>query len=426
MSSEFLITTDKQLWLLECPDWAVPFYATGGTVDGKPHWALLMAGSAPIGIRKQAGELVRAHSITGDPAIQIVPDEWWKEVAHPVYGTSPAYHERYEGKNPKAKTINFNKLMCSEEEEVSDEDFVKAAWRRSQIADLATFKAVWIAITQEIPRWMVGDLKPINFGWGELHAFPYRANWKQIVLSRFPNALSRLRKKDMRKSAEETELPALLRNVVNCAVEKKGHLTSGFSWTLEMSPTDEWFTYVRKVEDDRIKITTRNGYAASWGSLITRLFPSILRVFYRFVAQTAIPAGAISSGDTPGGSFLVPYIPSRGCHPVRVDVCDTNPVTPTAGELTDDRGRRLAVAKPNKNVSALPILRFRRADVRDSGGIISKSGWESGSSDGLLVLRPSGSEGPGENMLVEGHGGGGDGVGGIETPPILDGAPASQ
>lgn len=422
--SEFISTTDRQLWVLECPEWAIPFYATGGTVDGKPHWALILTGSAPIKIRKLAGELVRSHSISGDPALQIVPDDWWREVAHPVYGITPRYHERYEGKNEKARTINFTQLNCNEEGEVSDLDFVKAAWKRSQISDLATFKAVWIAITQEIPRWMVGDLKSVNFGWGELHAFPYRANWKNIVLSRFPNPLRRLRDKELRKSAEETELPALFRNVINCAIDKQEGKFSSFQWTLEVTPNPEWFAYTRKVESDRSKLTNRHGYATSWGSIITRLFPSILKVFHRFVAQTALPAGALSSGDGPSGSFLVPYTGPGGVRPVRVDDGAVNPITPTDGELTDDRGRRLVVAKPNKGVHQMPILQFRRADVRHSGGMQSRLQWEGGNDPGLLVLHPLGSQGPSETLLATGDGGGGNGVGGVEAeaPPTNGGA----
>ena len=302
-------------------------------------------------------------------------------------------------------------------------DFVKAAWKRSQISDLATFKAVWIAITQEIPRWMVGDLKSVNFGWGELHAFPYRANWKNIVLSRFPNPLRRLRDKELRKSAEETELPALFRNVINCAIDKQEGKFSSFQWTLEVTPNPEWFAYTRKVESDRSKLTNRHGYALSWGSIITRLFPSILKVFHRWVAQTALPAGALSSGDGPSGSFLVPYTGPGGVRPVRVDDGAVNPITPTDGELTDDRGRRLVVAKPNKSVLQMPILQFRRADVRDSGGVPTRLQWEGGDGHGLLVLHPLGGSGPEENLLAPGDEGGGDGVGGVETPPNKDGAP---
>jgi len=410
---------------MECPEWAVPFYATGGTVDGKPHWAVLLTGAVPIKIRKLVGELVRANSISGNASMPIVADEWWKEVAHPVYGITPRYHERYEGINKSAKAIKFDKLKCSEDDEVSDEAFVKAAWKRSAIADLATFKAVWIAITQEMPRWMVGDLRHVDFGFGQLHAFPYRANWKQIVLSRFPNALRRLRDKELRKSAEETELPALLRNVVNCAVESQGPVSS-FQWTLEVTPNPEWFAYTRNVEADRAKLVNRNGYTTSWGGIITRLYPKILSVFHRFVAQTALPAGALSSGDGPGGSFLVPYTGSRGRTKIGVDVLPVDPVTAGGDEIIDDRGRR-ALARKNKDVQSMPVFQFRQAHLRNGGGNITRSKWEGGDDSGLLVLHSVGGEIPVQNVLVEGHGGGGNGMGRveIETPPTDGGAPAS-
>ena len=410
---------------MECPEWAIPFYATGGTVDGEPHWAVLITGTADAKLRRKVVELVRSKSISGDPNLLIVPDGWWREVAHPVYGVTPRFHERYEGINHTAKTIKFPGETISDEDEVSDEAFVKAAWRRSQIADLATFKAVWVAITQEIPRWMVGDLRSVNFGWGELHAFPYRSNWKQIVLSRFPNALTRLRKKELRKSAEETELPALLRNVVNCAVERVNPGRTIFHWTLEITPNPEWFAFASKVESDRATLTNRHGYATSWGSIITRLFPSILKVFHRFVAQTAIPAGALSSGDGAGGSFLVAYTGAKGVRPVGVDLCKVDPVTPDGDELVDDRGRRSVVAKA-KNVSSLPVLRFRAADMRDAGGCLTRLAWEGGDAERVLVSNPGSGEGQTQAVLASGDGGGGDGVGGIETPPRRDGAPASQ
>jgi hypothetical protein len=408
---------------MECPEWAVPFYATGGTVDGKPHWAVLLTGAVPIKIRKLVGELVRANSISGNASMPIVADEWWKEVAHPVYGITPRYHERYEGINKSAKAIKFDKLKCSEDDEVSDEAFVKAAWKRSAIADLATFKAVWIAITQEMPRWMVGDLRHVDFGFGQLHAFPYRANWKQIVLSRFPNALRRLRDKELRKSAEETELPALLRNVVNCAIESQGPVSS-FQWTLEVTPNPEWFAYTRNVEADRAKLVNRHGYTTSWGSIITRLYPKILSVFHRFVAQTALPAGALSKGDGPGGSYLLPYTGNRRGTPVGVDLCQVDPVTAGGDELVDDRGRRALVVKA-KNVQSLPVLQFKSKNLRDSRGDISRIEWQGGDENGLLVQVSRVGEGQKEDVLVTGHGCGGNGMGRveIETPPTDGGAP---
>lgn len=410
--SKFTASTDRQLWVHEEEEFAQPLWATGGEVNGKPHWLVSLPYTqyVPRDVREKVTTHLYHGSISKDPFNLILPDEYMREYASPRYGTNPSYFQRYKSMN-QAKPVSLEieakprseDMEKEEARHVSDERFLKMAWKMSPIADYKVFRMVWLAICQAMPHRLLVDMIPIDFGWARIHAFPYRKNWRQIVLSRMPNCVEQFQNaqgKTLYQKAMTTELPMHIRNSVLIALHKDEASKNKFGWTLEIEESQEFDQWVHDLEVKRHQSITRKEYASQWASIINKQATDIIKVFYRFMRQTVIPAAQLGRTTASSCGGLVPHIASRGMRATRVDDVPVDPVTPTAGELCDDTGRRLVVGKAKK-LPPLPVLRAVPAYMREPGGSASKLQWGASNEDRMLVLGADGGPGHTQDVLAQ-------------------------
>lgn len=410
--STFTSTTDRQLWVHDEPAFSWSLWAIGGTMDGQDVWLVTLpyAQTMPREVRDKVTDYIYSGSLTKDRFNMIVPDAYLRDYASPRHGTNPSFWNRHGSVNAmkpvevKAdlKPINDN-VESEEAREVSDERFLKMAWKMSPVSDYRTFRLVWLAICQAMPHRLLVDMVPVDFGWAKIHAFPYRKNWKQIVLSRVPNFLEQMKEvagNTLYQKALNTDLPAVLRNTVLVALEKDDHAKHKFGWTLEVEESAEFDKWAKNAEIERHKDISRKDYAIQWASIINKQATDIIKCWYRFVRQTTTPAAHLGKGDVTSCSGLVPYIASRGSRPARVDDVPVDPVYPEAGELRDDTGRRVVVGKAPK-MPALPVLRAVPAYLREPGGSDSSLQWGGAGENRMLVLGADGSPGQGQNVLEQ-------------------------
>ena len=419
--SQFISTTDRQLWVHDEDSFSWSIWATGGTLDDKSVWLVMLpyVQTMPREIREKVTDYLYSGSVTRDRFNMIVPDEYLRDYASPRHGTNPSYWHRATGVSPqKPSKVNVEVKPDSidterqEAREVSDERFLKMAWKMSPVADYRTFRLVWLAICQAMPHRLLVDMVPIDFGWAKIHAFPYRKNWKQIVLSRMPNFLEQMKEatgKTTYQKALNTDLPSVIRNTVLVALDKHDHGKHKFGWTLEVEESAEFDKWAQSVEIERHKDISRKDYAGQWASIINKQATDIVACWHRFVRQTTTPAAHLGKGDLTSCSGLVPYLAGKGSRVARVDDVPVDPVTAAAGELCDDTGRRVVVGKA-KNLSALPVLRAVPAYMREAGGSDSGLQWAGSGENRMLVLGPALSEGHAEDVLAQVAGG----CGGLE------------
>jgi hypothetical protein len=414
--TKFTSSTDRQLWVHEEEDFCQPLWAVGGEVDGKPHWLVNLPYTQYI--PRDVRDKVTAHlyhgSITKDPFNLILPDQYLREYASPRYGTTPSYFQRYKSVNqPKPVTMELEAkprvedIEKQEAREVSDERFLKMAWKMSPIADYKVFRMVWLAICQAMPHRLLVDMIPIDFGWARIHAFPYRKNWRQIILSRMPNCHEQLQKaegKTLYQKALATDLPMHMRNSVLIALDKDEATKHKFGWTLEIEESQEFDKWAHDLEVKRHQSITRKEYASQWASIINKQATDIIKVFHRFVRQTVIPAAQLGKGTTQSGGGLVPLLASRGVREARVDNVPVDPVTPTTAELCDDSGRRVVVGKAKK-LPPMPVLRAVPSYMRKSGGGDSRLEWAGPDENRMLVLGADGSVRQTQDVLAQVVGG---------------------
>ena len=419
--SQFTSTTDRQLWVHEEASFSWAVWAIGGTIDGNDVWLVTLpyTQTMPREIREKMTDYLYSGSITKDRFNMIVTDEYLRDYASPRHGTNPSYWNRAPGLSATKPSVvqadlkpGKDDVERNEAKEVSDERFLKMAWKMSPVADYRTFRLVWLAICQAMPHRLLVDMVSVDFGWAKLHAFPYRKNWKQIVLSRMPNFLEQMKEatgKTLYQKALSTDLPGVIRNTVLVALEKEDHGKHKFGWTLEVEESQEFDKWAKDVEIERHKNISRKDYAAQWASIINKQATDIIKCWHRFVRQTTTPAAHLGRGDVTSCSGLVPYLAGKGSRVARVDDVPVDPVTPEAGELRDDTGRRVVVGKA-KSLPALPVLRAVPAYMREAGGSDSSLQWAGTGENRMLVLDSSCSEGRSQDVLAQVAGG----CGGLE------------
>lgn len=408
---QFVANTDRQLWVHEEASFTQSFWVTGGKIGDMDAWLVSLPFSQimPREVRDQVTSYLHHGSISRDPFNILVPDQYLRDYARPVHGTNPSYWNRYKSINtPKPVTLSVEKKPAAEEAEkeearkVSDERFLRMAWKMSPIADYRVFRLVWLAITQAMPHRLLVDMVPIDFGWAKIHAFPYRKNWKQIVLSRMPNCNQQFQNSAGRtvyQKALTTELPSHIRNTVLIALHKDDVSKNRFGWTLEIEESAEFDRWANDVEIERHKTTSRREYATQWASIINKQATDIVQVFYRFMRQTILPAAQLGKGSDSGIGGLVPYLASNGNRPSRVDDVDVDPVSVSAGELRDDNGRRIVVGKA-KNLPTLPVLRAVPSYLREPGGDSAAIEWSGSDENRMLVLGAAGGDGQTQDVLA--------------------------
>ena len=415
--STFTSTTDRQLWVHDEASFSWVVWAIGGTMDGQDVWLVTLpyTQTMPRDVRDKMTDYLYSGSVTKDRFNMIVTDAYLRDYASPRHGTNPSYWNRAPGVNMTKPSVVEADLKPGKEDverneakEVSDERFLKMAWKMSPVSDYRTFRLVWLAICQAMPHRLLVDMVSVDFGWAKLHAFPYRKNWKQIVLSRMPNFLEQMKEvngKTTYQKALNTDLPAVIRNTVLVALDKDDHGKHKFGWTLEVEESQEFDKWAKDVEIERHKNISRKDYATQWASIINKQATDIFQCWYRFVRQTTTPAAHLGRGDATSCSGLVPYIAGKGSRVARVDDVPVDPVTPNgAGELYDDTGRRVVVGKA-KSMPSLPVLRAVPAYLREPGGSGSSLQWAGSGENRMLVLGPTVSEGRSQDVLAQVAGG---------------------
>ena len=111
------------------------------------------------------------------------PDQGGGGAGGDVAETTPARlgEEHGEGSAPEADEIG------------SAADFINFVAGRVG-ANPAVMKAVWAALVQEAPAYLLEEQRSINMGFVELTAIPYRENWKQVLHAKFPKLVPSMKR----------------------------------------------------------------------------------------------------------------------------------------------------------------------------------------------------------------------------------------
>jgi hypothetical protein len=229
------------------------------------------------------------------------------------------------------------------------------------------FQTVWAAMIQEAPAYLLDENKPIKLGFGELYAFPYRANWREIMQAKFPR---------MANALKRTPSPLVEPFLINIGWDaelfnsdlvemKDGDKHHG--WCIAFAPNEQWFKIVRAYEKEQRAALGAKGYARRFTGLVRRFTKRILRYFLNYVTQTSISAAAVRHSTNAGGDYLVPHIPKGKVRPTAPKVGPTHVVGCIEGEEAEER-KAGALYGSFKEVPPLSIIPSSPKDLWERGG----------------------------------------------------------
>jgi hypothetical protein len=260
---------------------------------------------------------------------------------------------------------DYGKQADEEKNKAEAAKFINWVARRTG-ARPAVMKAVWMAIIQEAPAYLVEENRTINLGFAQIHAFPYRKNWKQILHSKFPKLIPSL--KLVPKPLVEPYLfnagwNSETFNTDLCEFNKEANT---IGWNLDISVNRQWYRVTGNYEKTKRASLGANGYGKRFLGLVKKNTKKIFDFFARYVSQTTIPCAAVRSGGRSSGGHLVSFIPKGKVRP-------TAPQSVPAFVVSDNGEEQLKTPEDGalqgeiKEMQTMPDLPFSVKDLWKQG-----------------------------------------------------------
>lgn len=321
-----------------------------------------------------------------------------------VNGLTPAYYYRWPGKELPLQTNEKLRVNGEEVAPIPDdaEDFIEFVHKKRGI-DRNVLRLAWAAVSKEAVPWMLKKKKSINLGFVELHAVPYRANWKEILLARFPNALywfkSNVNKEGAFKDRlAEAEFHHELTNISLMAIHGRDHF---IHWTMEAVPSKQWEDDVAEFEMLK-KSGGNTAYVRYHEKAITDLVPKVLEIFTSYIRACARSFPVIKSGSHDGSQKLCPYrgatksLPAFGrTIPVRVVLPDGPPKLGEASQFA------LVQPKTINGMQRLPRISEGNLTVLGPAPDMAEQANGQAGSNGLRVHDVDQGQDSGQRLLAE-------------------------
>jgi hypothetical protein len=362
----FTSNEDRQLWLVETDKFRFPIYCRKGSIGGKPIWHAVSA--LPLKhsemqllndlLASQAKFVNRVHHYLETPEL----------VAYKAEGVTPEFY--YEGDS------KFDVEPVSQDPGDVMEDFysgineryARHVYQRLKLTDWPAFKAIYQSIFALMPAYMIRTMKPVDVGWAKIGIIPFRANWKQILLSKFPG-VAKLAKYPFEKivaNLEITDFSLEARKTDLLSIKQPHHDQACIRLRPELVPTQRWAFYANRLERARCAKVSKGNYVAHVGSLIEKAWPLILEAFVDFLRETRTPCGNLRKGVGGCGVELVAAWKVRGYDPRNNDHRPVSPVTSIPyGSLYPIRQEDLG--EEVTDLPELPHLQQEPENLRNSG-----------------------------------------------------------
>ena len=387
---------DVELWVVSGPDWEIPLKCRHSEYAGTDHFHALPA--VPIGFTQAAALEGVMKSIEGDietpSAGWLVPVESFKSRFRKAEGITPEFYFRWPGtakSTPESETVEVKAKARSAKPNCSD--FIKQVAEASGIStDVLTM--AWLAITQQIPGWLLAG-NAIDLGFARLMAVPYRKNWKEILLARYPTLKKALMIKDRKRllSMVFTAASRMVRmSELTESHERRGRTV--FSWTIEVLHDSDWEKACDHVEGDAAARLGPLAYVKRWANRVSHMEESIYEILAEQVEKETAPTCRVLWRRGQRGMQFVQASPTLIGH-AQVVECDDG----GCKSVDDFLGIEDSAAYLEGKAASLlqvPDVQPKDEDLRVSRG--GSTPLES--DDGVLVLPAAGGEAAGETVLA--------------------------
>lgn len=391
---------DSELWVVTGVDWEIPVKCRYCAFNGTEYMHVYPA--VPIGFAQAAALESVMSTLAGDidsvNAGWAIPAEKFKSRCRKADGITPEFYFRWPGTASNTPVSEEVEVKAKQKHAKPDcEEFLKHVASASGISpEMLTLS--WIAITQQIPGWLLSG-NPLNLGFARLMAVPYRKNWKEILLARYPTLKKALMIKDRKRllSMVFTAASRMIRmSELTESHERRGRTV--FSWTIEVLHDSGWEKTCDQVEGDAATRLGPLAYVKRWANRVAHIEESIYEVLAEHVEKETAPTCRVLWRRGQRGMQFVQASPTL-IGSAQVVECDDG----GCASVDDFLGIEDSSAYLERKAASLlqvPPVQPEDEDLRVPRG----SDVPLQPDDGLLVLPAAGGEAAGEAVLDRGDG----------------------
>lgn len=294
----------EELWIVRGRQpvlWTIPCYVTWETKE----WGMLYFGLALYSVQRKAIEALLDVSSAGrDRGMWRISRTVLEKIGELTTGGNPEHWFSWESPRREAAS-NPDPQSRSDRDE-----FLDALYQYGIGNSRSELEFYWHQFCNHALDWLINKEKPVDMYFLALHNCPYRQNWRQVVLGRFPK-LGRLlchkRGVDRDIVINQTGLDDALVNLDLLALQKK----TGLAYRhIEVEHKRRWWKTSLRVEQARMARLGSPGYAAYLLRSVKTRMAATLRIYVEYLEGVARPSAADVDCGYRGEFRLVPNVPT--------------------------------------------------------------------------------------------------------------------
>lgn len=291
----------RELWVVAEDGWSLPIYCDPYTADGRTitHWSVRPALEMLAAPFTELSSRFSPYNLSTESRSWIVDDDRLRRIAKKAPGCMPRDYMNWTSDKP-GKEMDGKELI---EDEQKDDEFLGFICKRYSI-DRPLARFFWRAIKDGMLHWFKNSQKPIDLEILSIHPVPYRANWKEIMLSKHRDSPHLFRKKRplWRGLLVETGFMEDLGSTDLMAMNKN----KTFSWSLEVKMGKLLMDELADGEKMRLSAKRPARYAKYYEGCIRRRLKDIVEIYAAWLKQVEQPVGAIRESMLSSDPVLVP------------------------------------------------------------------------------------------------------------------------
>lgn len=320
MTDELISIADRELHLVrgKIPNgvWTIPVFVDFFSSNKKEYAKITPA----VGLSaEQAGWLYYTfslHNVWKKREVFLIERCFLDQFAEKAPGITPEYYFRWPGvdtppSNRKRLKIDEADMDGSEFSEDTEAfiDFV----RKRRCVDANVLRLAIDLISREATYWLTQKQKPIDLGFVKIYAVPYRANWKEILITRFRDIAWTFNsnKETCDNALHQSGFFQQLCTLEMMAIDRTKRY---IHWTMEVMPTKLWDRETAEIEMTK-QAAGDTTYIRLYEKLVASLSPRILEIFASYVQKVSCAFPQIVRGLGVRSQKLVPYSGPRNSLP---------------------------------------------------------------------------------------------------------------
>lgn len=375
---------DIELWVVGDSGWAIPVKCQHCVVDDVCHFHVIPA--VPLGFA-QSGELDRVLTQRGATVLKsgwVINMSSFTHVAAKAGGITPEFYYIWDGAQvprPTAEPEQVKRSKPSRKQHDSNPFIDHVAATSGVNKELLTL--AFLAVTQAIPGWLLSG-NTLSLGSIRLAAVPYRRNWKEIVLARYPTLRKALMVRDPQRLLSMAFTAAS--RVVRLSELTECHMRRGnplFSWTVEVIHDSDWEKTCDDVEGTAASQLGSIPYVKRWANRVSQIEETVYEILSAHIQKETAPTCRILWRRGQRGMQFVQASPTI-IGPATVIECDEGSDSSVDDFLGIEDSAKYLEEKAAR-LFKMSALQQEDADVRTSRGDDQTPGRWAGDS-GVLVL----------------------------------------